>query len=531
MKKYVPTVLPSEYPSIHSAKSRQYTAGCTRAIIYYFLVVVICALSHSVEKVGVRTVEKLRAIEEEEKERVKTPEECAADKACHVQVDASYDEVYRLSTFVLHHIYQRYTALIQEAITAFEASTTPVNAKEEEEVETMTVTTQEPESVEPQEEEEDVEDIEEGDTDSEDEKEDKMPASIKTWWLFRVFRKYIENHEVPTRHVFWLRVKKNWVLFLYELIYFCNHNLLDILRLINIGMMTVACGTDNFDSLLNIVLIIPLTANLKSYIAAPVIAIILGVLLFAEYALYIVPDKTRLTSWLHMDELKDQARNYLMISNVSSVYMIPNTITMFCLVIQSQLAQEAAKRAEKEPGQEMKVQSVSFAGKAAGTRTTLMNSLRTWFTLQLHNIMLVVIFLASVANENLLNMVYLVYSLYFLFYPAAIKKTNGKAIRFIKWYAFIHLAIVVLYQIPVFAEPSDCQLAGTCVPWMSLIGLTKMVYRTYKGNPTCSLDHAMATIPQTACPGPYYLDGGILSIAIINIVVNIEVRLEMECHR
>lgn len=41
----------------------------------------------------------------------------------------------------------------------------------------------------------------------------------------------------------------------------------------------------------------------------------------------------------------------------------------------------------------------------------------------------------------------------------------------------------------------------------------------------------MATIPQTACPGPYYLDGGILSIAIINIVVNIEVRLEMECHR
>ena len=66
---------------------------------------------------------------------------------------------------------------------------------------------------------------------------------------------------------------------------------------------------------------------------------------------------------------------------------------------------------------------------------------------------------------------------------------------------------------------------------MRLIGLTKMVYRTYKGNPTCSLDHSMATIPQTACPGPYYLDGGILSIAIINIVVNIEVRLEMECHR
>ena len=114
-------------------------------------------------------MEKLRAIEEEEKERVKTPEECAADKACHVQVDASYDEVYRLSTFVLHHIYQRYTPLIQEAITAFEASTTPVNAKEEEEVETMTVTTQEPESVGPQEEEEEDTDSESSDSEEEDE--------------------------------------------------------------------------------------------------------------------------------------------------------------------------------------------------------------------------------------------------------------------------------------------------------------------------------------------------------------------------
>ena len=60
-------------------------------------------------------------------------------------------------------------------------------------------------------------------------------------FVFRMFNRYVTEHNIPTPRVFWLKLKKNNLLFVYELIYFINHNLLDILRLINIGMMTIAC--------------------------------------------------------------------------------------------------------------------------------------------------------------------------------------------------------------------------------------------------------------------------------------------------
>lgn len=56
-------------------------------------------------------------------------------------------------------------------------------------------------------------------------------------FVFRMFNRYVTEHNIPTPRVFWLKLKKNNLLFVYELIYFINHNLLDILRLINIGRM------------------------------------------------------------------------------------------------------------------------------------------------------------------------------------------------------------------------------------------------------------------------------------------------------
>ena len=509
MKKYVPRTLPSVYPTFGSRDYLDFTTGCFRAIFYYFLVVAICAANHSVDKAGERTVERLRSIEEKENKRPKTEEEKTLEAHCRVRVDNSYDEVYRLSTFIMRHQYLQYTQAIEDDISACEMTPVPIASDESSEEESS----------------EENSESDTLDTPTPKEEPKTIHTSIRNWWLFRVFQKYIENHNVPTKHIFWLRVKKNWLLFVYEVISFCNHNLLDIIRLINIGMMTVACGTDNFNSLLNVFLIIPLTANLKSYCAAPFIAVFLAILLFLEYGLYIVPNKTLLTEWLEMGTLNDQVRNYLMIANISSVYMIPNTITMFCLVIQAQLAREMKEATEISETEPKEVEMVQMDPEDHETshepeRPSLMDGIRSWFTLQLHNITLVIIFLASVTNTNLLSSVYLIYSLYFLFHPGAIKQVDSKAIRFVKWYAFLHLAIIVAYQLPFFPEPASCQLDGTCIPWMQLIGLSKTVYRSYVGNPTCSLNTTIAE-ELTECPGPYVIEGGILSIVIINIIVNI----------
>ena len=91
-----------------------------------------------------------------------------------------------------------------------------------------------------------------------------------------------------------------------------------------------------------------MTRNLKSYHAAPVVASILAVLLFFEYALYLFPDKIKLAELLGMDDFESQARNYLMIANISSVYMIPNTVTMVCCFVQYQLSKETKPDTPRE---------------------------------------------------------------------------------------------------------------------------------------------------------------------------------------
>lgn len=194
---------------------KAFTQGCFRAIFYYFMVVAICALSHSVDKVGMRTVDKLHAIEAAEGS---SPSE---DVACKVRVDDSYDEVYRLSTVVLRRMYLSRCAAVQEALAEYKEEMAKKPKTPEEEV---------PET-------DSMSDLETP------QEEKKTPLKgMKIPWLSRVFTRYSENHEVPTSHIFWLRLKKNWLLFVYEVISFCNHNLLDIIRLVNIGMMTVACG-------------------------------------------------------------------------------------------------------------------------------------------------------------------------------------------------------------------------------------------------------------------------------------------------
>lgn len=321
-----------------------------------------------------------------------------------------------------------------------------------------------------------------------------------------------------------------------------------------------------------------MTRNLKSYHAAPVVAGILAVLLFFEYALYLFPDKIKLAELLGMDDFESQARNYLMIANISSVYMIPNTVTMVCCFVQYQLSKETKPdtpreidEAEAAPApapaangsspssSASSASSASSSGASSprqgakevemgamprlprlrlplaesteeekagdGKRRTALEIMLEWMTIELHDIMLIVIFLASVMNTNLFSLVYLAFSLWFLFKPSVIKQRNNKAAKFIKWYAFIHLAIIVIYQIPWFPEPSACELSLDCPNWHRLLGLNKMVYQHYDGNPRCS--PYPLTGSQSLCPHPYQFDEGILSIVIINIIVNIGVFREL----
>lgn len=302
-----------------------------------------------------------------------------------------------------------------------------------------------------------------------------------------------------------------------------------------------------------------MTCNLKSYHAAPVVAGILAILLFFEYALYLFPDKAYLAQLLNMDDFESQARNYLMIANISSVYMIPNTVTMVCCFVQYQLSKETKPETPREasgaPALEAATASsgaASASGEASakeielstvpklpklrfpaaespeeekpsgGKRRTALEILLEWMTIELHDIMLIVIFLASVTNTNLFSLVYLAFSLWFLFKPSVIKQRNNKAAKFIKWYAFFHLAVIVIYQIPFFPEPSACELSLSCPNWHRLLGLNKMVYQKYDGNPRCSPDPTLSGA-ESMCPHPYQFDEGILSIVIINIIVNIGV--------
>ena len=289
-----------------------------------------------------------------------------------------------------------------------------------------------------------------------------------------------------------------------------------------------------------------------------------------------MPNKTIFAEWLGMNELSHQVRNYLVVANVTSSYMVPNTLALFSLVIQmhltsdsrymkdipnnqwsgqSALSQSSGSENDSEEGdyseddyedgdfsegeeEQRDIEMIDLENKNGEkmpistsdmglspsphtTEKTLMKAICRWIIYQLHNITLIVIFLVSVNNPSLLSSVYLVFSLYYLFNPEPIKQLDSQEVQFIKSYAFIHLALMVVYQLPLFPEPSECQLRGTCIPLMRLIGLNKMVYSSYIGNPTCSIHSEIADIGKTECPGPYFVNGGILSIVIINIIVNI----------
>ena len=559
MKKYVPRDLPAQFPSFGSDTFKSFTSGSFRSLVYYFIVVIICALSHSVSKFGEHLVNEIRAfakemdLKEEEKRNLAVS---SVSTTCLVEVvEFDKDEVHKLSTYILRAMYLNYRTLIADEEKEFMAI--PLNEDDEND-DSLSDIASDDESI--HEVGDHIVDDDANDDDDEfenekkegDKKKKQSARLVRNWWLYPLFESYCKKHSVHTRHSFWLHVKKNSILFIYELINFFNSHMLDIMRLLNIGLMTVACGTDNINSLINILLLIPLITKLTSNKYTSAICSFLTLLLFVEYGLYIVPNKQLIGEWLGMDGLSLQVKNYLMVANVSSVYMIPNTLTLFCLVLQKDLSKnEKVKSADSTPvpaptageGEEQEkkskeIEMVDVEGMDVDSKQpaedsarlsisldadekTLMKAICRWIIYQLHNITLIVIFLVSVNNPSLLSSVYLVFSLYYLFNPEPIKQLDSKEVQFIKSYAFIHLALMVVYQLPLFPEPSECQLRGTCIPLMRLIGLNKMVYSSYIGNPTCSIHSEIADIGKTECPGPYFVNGGILSIVIINIIVNI----------
>ena len=255
-KRYIQSDLtvPTESLSFFSSQYWKFTLGNFRSIFYYVAILVICGLNYIVDKMGVRLVKTLQELETKAQEENTLQEE----EHCRIKEIKDYDEVYRLSTIITRGIYIMRKEGIAAAVKKYEEDKV-VTPSSEEEGKTEEVE----ESEEETEEYSDVEQPSENLTPTPQELKPKI--HVKKPFLLRLFNNYSDKHEIPTTHIFWLHVKKNLYLFLYELIAFFNHNLLDVIRLINIGMMTLACGTDNVDSLLNILLIIGMTANLKSY--------------------------------------------------------------------------------------------------------------------------------------------------------------------------------------------------------------------------------------------------------------------------
>ena len=190
MIKYVPTdSYPEEYLSINNPEFWRYAKGVFRAIVYYFLVIVIGACSRMVSKMGTRLVKKLEILESKQEED---------RRECKLLVEDRFGEVYRLSTVLMRGMYLR---LKDEA-----------NESEEEGLKKMETTTTR-----------------------------RAATATKQPFVFRIFKSYVESHKIPTPHILWLRIKKNLLLLHAQLIQFIDAHLLDIIRLINIGMMTIAC--------------------------------------------------------------------------------------------------------------------------------------------------------------------------------------------------------------------------------------------------------------------------------------------------
>lgn len=225
MIKYVPRdSYPEEYLSINNPDFWLYARGVFRAIVYYFLVIVIGACSRMVGKMGVRLVEKLQALESEQEED---------KRECKLLVEDRFGEVYRLSTVLMRGMYLRLKDEANESLDAYTQEQQRL-LDEEREIQQAIVSG--------------AIDSDEELTPEEEEGLMQMEATprraataTKQPFVFRIFKSYVENHKIPTPHILWLRIKKNLLLLHAQLIQFIDAHLLDIIRLINIGMMTIAC--------------------------------------------------------------------------------------------------------------------------------------------------------------------------------------------------------------------------------------------------------------------------------------------------
>ena len=173
-----------------------------------------------VEKMGHRLLDKLHSLE---------PQANDDTRACKVRVEDSFDEVYRLSTIVMRGMYLQRKDEVNSAIEGFNQEKQRAEDEEREIQEAIAA-----EAVDSDEEASPVE----GEVEV---KNRGARRHSKEPFIFRVFKVYVERHNVPTPHIFWLRLKKNILLFHAQFVSFINNHLLDILRLVNIGMMTVAC--------------------------------------------------------------------------------------------------------------------------------------------------------------------------------------------------------------------------------------------------------------------------------------------------
>ena len=225
MIRFITSEFPEVYPSIDTSLLWTFTKEVFRSIVYYFLVIVISALSRMVSEMGTSLMEKLHDLESKEEED---------RRSCKVKIEDRYGEVYRLSTIVMRGMYLRLKDQATESLNEYTQEQQRL-LDEELEMQQAIVSG--------------AVDSEEELTPEEEEQLHQMEATprraapvSKQPFVFRIFESYVESHKIPTPHIMWLRIKKNLLLLHSQLIQFIDDHLLDIIRLINIGMMTIACS-------------------------------------------------------------------------------------------------------------------------------------------------------------------------------------------------------------------------------------------------------------------------------------------------
>ena len=278
--------------------------------------------------------------------------------------------------------------------------------------------------------------------------------------------------------------------------------------------MSVSCGSDNIISVVNVLCLWFLTPSLNPTIPPIYISVVNFIVVVFMFVMLAWTGRNSILSSLSCYGLEainvpswmgPTASHYLFISDVTSMYLLPNLLNMFFCVLLHQIRKE--------------VYGYNKIGNDYINKSerTPWESLCSFIFMNITLIIQIFIFLVSANLPNVLTAVYFIFSLYYIVHPEKIRQIDNKPLFYLRVYALIHLIIIVLYQLPIIP---DMYNIGD-FPIMSFLGLHKLVMSPYENNPQCLDMRFFNTLREdTYCSNPVELDG-ILFLSLITALLQV----------